>query len=197
MSSAVAFGGTIGTKLPYSRLTPFQFSKLKLSSQFLVSQNPNCYGNIFSAHLRQRIQFRNEPPFIRCSCLSPVKVSSNDAQVNKLPEENEFHRPNFIEFITSERVKVVAMLALALALCNADRVVMSVAIVPLSLSNGWSRSFAGIVQVGLAALWVLRISAYVEFRTQFFVFFFLGITVYLLVDAYGSHLFCGGIWFPL
>lgn len=56
-------------------------------------------------------------------------------------------QPDFSEFITSERVKVVAMLALALALCNADRVVMSVAIVPLSLSRGWSKSFSGIVQV--------------------------------------------------
>ncbi|XP_021720744.1 probable anion transporter 4, chloroplastic isoform X1 [Chenopodium quinoa] len=54
--------------------------------------------------------------------------------------------PSFLEFLTSERVKVVMMLALALALCNADRVVMSVAIVPLSLSYGWSRSFAGVVQ---------------------------------------------------
>lgn len=39
------------------------------------------------------------------------------------------------------------MLALALALCNADRVVMSVAIVPMSAARGWSRSFAGVVQV--------------------------------------------------
>ncbi|KAK9734738.1 hypothetical protein RND81_04G160100 [Saponaria officinalis] len=38
------------------------------------------------------------------------------------------------------------MLGLALALCNADRVVMSVAIVPLSLSHNWSRSFGGVVQ---------------------------------------------------
>ena len=55
--------------------------------------------------------------------------------------------PSFVEFITSERIKVVAMLAMALALCNADRVVMSVAIVPMSLSNGWRQSFAGVVQV--------------------------------------------------
>ncbi|PQP94333.1 hypothetical protein Pyn_00426 [Prunus yedoensis var. nudiflora] len=48
------------------------------------------------------------------------------------------------------------MLALALALCNADRVVMSVAIVPLSLSNGWSRSFAVIVQSSF--LWGYLIS---------------------------------------
>ncbi|CAH9094240.1 unnamed protein product [Cuscuta europaea] len=38
------------------------------------------------------------------------------------------------------------MLALSLALCNADRVVMSVAIVPISVSYGWRQSFAGIVQ---------------------------------------------------
>lgn len=59
--------------------------------------------------------------------------------------------PNLIEFITSERVKVVAMVALALALCNADRVVMSVAIMPLSSTYGWSKSFAGVVQS--AFLW--------------------------------------------
>lgn len=52
-----------------------------------------------------------------------------------------------VEFVTSERVKVAAMLALALALCNADRVVMSVAIVPLSQAYGWTPSFAGVVQV--------------------------------------------------
>ncbi|KAL2317523.1 hypothetical protein Fmac_031399 [Flemingia macrophylla] len=77
--------------------------------------------------------------------LPRLRVSSNDARFNSGPEENQ-EQPSFAEFITSERVKVVAMLALALALCNADRVVMSVAIVPLSLANGWSRAFAGIVQ---------------------------------------------------
>ncbi|CAO2195280.1 unnamed protein product [Urochloa humidicola] len=51
-----------------------------------------------------------------------------------------------VEFVTSERVKVAAMLGLALALCNADRVVMSVAIVPLSQAYGWTPSFAGVVQ---------------------------------------------------
>lgn len=87
-----------------------------------------------------------------------IRVSSNDAQFGSFTEEEEKKKnevvqaPSFAEFITSERVKVVAMLALALALCNADRVVMSVAIVPLSLSHGWSRSFSGIVQVGFAAL---------------------------------------------
>lgn len=64
--------------------------------------------------------------------------------------------PSFVEFLTSERVKVVIMLALALVLCNADRVVMSVAIVPLSQSHGWSRAFAGVVQSSF--LWGYLIS---------------------------------------
>ncbi|KAL3328188.1 hypothetical protein AABB24_035695 [Solanum stoloniferum] len=47
------------------------------------------------------------------------------------------------------------MIALSLALCNADRV-MSVAIVPLSLSHGWRQSFAGVVQSSF--LWGYLIS---------------------------------------
>jgi MFS transporter, ACS family, solute carrier family 17 (sodium-dependent inorganic phosphate cotransporter), other len=47
----------------------------------------------------------------------------------------------------SERAKVVAMMAVVMLLCNADRVVMSVAVVPLAAQYGWSSSFVGIVQV--------------------------------------------------
>lgn len=97
---------------------------------------------------RKRIEFPiASSPSLRRT-LPLVRVSSNDAQFNPVPDETQ--QPSFAEFITSDRVKVVAMLALALALCNADRVVMSVAIVPLSLANGWTRAFAGIVQVGLS-----------------------------------------------
>jgi hypothetical protein len=46
-----------------------------------------------------------------------------------------------------ERVKVVALVAAIMLLCNADRVVMSVAVVPLAAQYGWSSSFVGIVQV--------------------------------------------------
>ncbi|PIM97092.1 Phosphate-transporting ATPase [Handroanthus impetiginosus] len=49
--------------------------------------------------------------------------------------------------ITAERFKVVALVAAVMCLCNADRVVMSVAIVPLAAKYGWSSSFLGIVQV--------------------------------------------------
>lgn len=47
----------------------------------------------------------------------------------------------------SERLKVVGLMAFAMCLCNADRVVMSVAVVPLAARHGWSSSFLGIVQV--------------------------------------------------
>jgi len=46
-----------------------------------------------------------------------------------------------------ERAKVVALVAAIMLLCNADRVVMSVAVVPLAAQYGWSSSFVGIVQV--------------------------------------------------
>ncbi|KAE9618136.1 hypothetical protein Lal_00041934 [Lupinus albus] len=45
-----------------------------------------------------------------------------------------------------ERFKVVFLVACVMCLCNADRVVMSVAIVPLAAKYGWSSSFLGIVQ---------------------------------------------------
>ncbi|PKA52000.1 putative anion transporter 3, chloroplastic [Apostasia shenzhenica] len=77
--------------------------------------------------------------------LFTARVSRNGASGSFFPED-ELQSPTLLEFVTSERVKVVAMLALALALCNADRVVMSVAIVPLSKARGWSQSFSGIVQ---------------------------------------------------
>lgn len=50
-------------------------------------------------------------------------------------------------FVMPERLKVVALMACVMCLCNADRVVMSVAIVPLAAKHGWSSSFLGIVQV--------------------------------------------------
>ncbi|TQE08878.1 hypothetical protein C1H46_005492 [Malus baccata] len=95
----------------------------------------------------QRIRLRHESGKLHPDIKHRVRASSNDAQFSLFSEENEVQASSFTEFITSEQVKVVTMLALALALCNANRVMLSVAIVPLSLSNGWSRSFAGIVQL--------------------------------------------------
>ncbi|KAB2620573.1 anion transporter 4 [Pyrus ussuriensis x Pyrus communis] len=121
--------------------------KFQLPPRFVDSQNRNTrFRDFSSASSLQRIRLQHGSAELRLVLPHRFRVSSNDAQFGSFSEENEVQAPSFAEFITSERVKVVAMLALALALCNADRVVMSVAIVPLSLSNGWSRSFAGIVQ---------------------------------------------------
>ncbi|CAM8980987.1 unnamed protein product [Rhodiola kirilowii] len=49
-------------------------------------------------------------------------------------------------FVVAERLKVVALVACVMCLCNADRVVMSVAIVPMAAKHGWSSSFLGVVQ---------------------------------------------------
>lgn len=46
-----------------------------------------------------------------------------------------------------ERIKVVILTACMMCLCNADRIVMSVAVVPLAEKLGWSSSFLGVVQV--------------------------------------------------
>ncbi|CAL5420214.1 unnamed protein product [Camellia sinensis] len=51
------------------------------------------------------------------------------------------------KFAVPERFKVVALMACVMCLCNADRVVMSVAIVPLAAKHGWNSSFLGIVQI--------------------------------------------------
>lgn len=110
-------------------------------------QSPPNLPSHFSGHRslptlgsRRRLLLSSPPP----------RVSGNGAR-SSFPIDDGRRppqpQPSFLEFITSERVKVVSMLALALALCNADRVVMSVAIVPMSAARGWSRSFAGVVQV--------------------------------------------------
>lgn len=126
---------------------------------------------------------------VHCSDARRIPEDRHDAEETAVATVTVTEQPDFSEFITSERVKVVAMLALALALCNADRVVMSVAIVPLSLSRGWSKSFSGIVQVILAQSF--------DFS---FPNWFLPRTLrdchhcchtYFLVCFYGSHHFYG------
>ncbi|KAH6814529.1 phosphate transporter 4 [Perilla frutescens var. frutescens] len=142
------------------------------SSSIPRRQNPNkhtvpyCFG--FSSTVTPVRRFA--PPsfnasaggatFVRLknggSGLDRLKSTSTDGQFIVGGSLDGSTEPSFLEFITSERVKVVAMLALALALCNADRVVMSVAIVPLSQSRGWGPSFAGFVQSSF--LWGYLIS---------------------------------------
>ncbi|XP_021277966.1 probable anion transporter 4, chloroplastic isoform X1 [Herrania umbratica] len=131
--------------------------KPQLTSCLIESSKLKCFGSVNSrTGLRAHQQLRDDSGESRRILSRRVRVSSNDAQFGSLPNKGGTESSSFAEFITSERVKVVAMLALALALCNADRVVMSVAIVPLSLAHGWSRSFSGIVQSSF--LWGYLIS---------------------------------------
>ncbi|KAK3026321.1 hypothetical protein RJ639_041009 [Escallonia herrerae] len=140
----------------YPRISGTQaFSTSKSTLRLVESSSRKCFRNL---------SFRG------CSILEfpggtfgigalRVRASSSHARPlsgGSSGDECEFREPSFMEFITSERVKVVAMLALALALCNADRVVMSVAIVPLSISRGWRQSFGGVVQSSF--LWGYLIS---------------------------------------
>lgn len=60
-------------------------------------------------------------------------------------------------FVAAERLKVVALVAAVMCLCNADRVVMAVAIVPLAAKYGWSTAFLGIVQVTLSFYFISSI----------------------------------------
>ncbi|WRX32445.1 Major facilitator superfamily - like 10 [Theobroma cacao] len=131
--------------------------KPQLTSYLIESSKLKCFGNVNSrTSLRVHQQLRDDSGESSRILSRRVRVSSNDTQFGSLPNKGGTESSSFAEFITSERVKVVAMLALALALCNADRVVMSVAIVPLSLAHGWSRSFSGIVQSSF--LWGYLIS---------------------------------------
>ncbi|CAI0475522.1 unnamed protein product [Linum tenue] len=131
------------------RLVSSTFAHSSWSRTVCVSSSPS---GIPQFQLRGRRTVKFHP----VSSASRLRASPDGAEFGSPPEGSELLAPSFREFITSERVKVVAMLALALALCNADRVVMSVAIVPLSRSNGWSRSFSGIVQSSF--LWGYLIS---------------------------------------
>ncbi|KAE8705636.1 putative anion transporter 4 [Hibiscus syriacus] len=141
------------------KITHDKHCRLQLRYPCIEFSNLKCFGDVNSRHdVSVQQLLRDGSGGSRRILSRRIRVSSNDAQFGSLPEkgEAESSTTSFAEFITSERVKVVAMLALALALCNADRVVMSVAIVPLSAAHGWSRSFGGIVQSSF--LWGYLIS---------------------------------------
>ncbi|XP_047330333.1 probable anion transporter 4, chloroplastic [Impatiens glandulifera] len=137
---------------------PVGFYQFNRRSSFLhtdsqIHPNSSCFGIRFPSHTSPRIvHLQNTIGKKNRESQFGVRFSSSSRPIGRGGDGD----PSFLEFITSERVKVVAMLGLALALCNADRVVMSVAIVPLSLANGWRQSFAGIVQSSF--LWGYLIS---------------------------------------
>lgn len=96
---------------------------------------------VFSVSKIYHQRLHRRPPILAASDASVPMVTSID-----LSEQRAAVQSPSVSFLASERMKVVAMVALAMALCNADRVVMSVAIVRFASMFNWSTSFAGIVQ---------------------------------------------------
>ncbi|KAI3988821.1 hypothetical protein MKX01_016392 [Papaver californicum] len=84
---------------------------------------------------------------IRCRAERVDRGFLVGTEAGRVAEEKEGRRENgLFGFVLPERLKVVSLVAFVMCLCNADRVVMSVAIVPLAEAHGWSSSFLGIVQ---------------------------------------------------
>lgn len=133
--------------------------RARLPSRLPEFRSRNCPGSLKPSS-PVTIQLKRGWVWPNKTLSAPARASSGDADFSAPSERGLLQAPSFGEFITSERVKIVAMLALALALCNADRVVMSVAILPLSISHGWSRSFAGIVQVLFCCLVLAEVAAF-------------------------------------
>ncbi|CAA2980233.1 probable anion transporter 4, chloroplastic isoform X1 [Olea europaea subsp. europaea] len=157
MNSPIALNRRLGTNPTPVLKNPKPYKIHKISH---IKLPCTMFTNSFRTFCFMNNPFTDKFPYkARNFELSRLRASSNDAQSiagTSFGDQSEARASSFLEFITSERVKVVAMLALALALCNADRVVMSVAIVPLSLAHGWRQSFAGVVQSSF--LWGYMIS---------------------------------------
>ncbi|KAH9324774.1 hypothetical protein KI387_004952 [Taxus chinensis] len=83
---------------------------------------------------------------IHAQAVSGADMAFEDDSIGLNALADTSQTSKLMDFITSERAKVVAMVAMGMSLCNANRIVMSVAIVPLTATHGWSSSFAGIVQ---------------------------------------------------
>ncbi|ESQ52460.1 hypothetical protein EUTSA_v10017818mg [Eutrema salsugineum] len=75
---------------------------------------------------------------------SPVRCAAEGTLFGG--EETEAMTEEVGTMMMPERRKVVILTACMMCLCNADRVVMSVAVVPLAEKLGWSSSFLGVVQ---------------------------------------------------
>lgn len=123
----------------------------KPSLSFIVRSTSSRAASSSSKSYSKSFALLGPPKYLARTLWLNGNGNGNRASSSDVPSTADgpagVREPSWVEFVTSERVKVVAMVGLALALCNADRVVMSVAIVPLSVSRAWRQSFAGVVQV--------------------------------------------------
>nr|CAB3461304.1 unnamed protein product [Digitaria exilis] len=97
-------------------------------------------GGLLGGDVGPRITRREEVAVAKCSAsfdgVRPAAAVAGAVQPAPAAASGAF----------SERAKVVALVAAIMLICNADRVVMSVAVVPMAAQYGWSSSFVGIVQ---------------------------------------------------
>eukprot|EP01018_Ginkgo_biloba_P034254 Gb_13175 [translate_table: standard] len=130
-----------GKSLPRLRNTLGGHKMLPVLHAVRSSQNP-----ILKNTRTVTFKPKNSSKQVRAQAASGADMGFQDSSIGLDALSKTSRSSKLMEFITSERAKVVAMVALVMSLCNANRVVMSVAIVPLSATHGWTSSFAGIVQ---------------------------------------------------
>lgn len=123
--------------------------------------NPKC--SLPNSHIRQ-IHFITPQNPCQTSRISPLKASISAATTSDKPDNTTF-------------ATVVLPTALALLLCNMDRICLSVAIVPLAAELGWTEGTQGIVQSaflwGYLANQLLGGTLADKYGGLFFCFFFL------------------------
>lgn len=147
------------SSLPKPSTTAINYLSPKYPSRF-STKNPtfinfSTFHSVFQSKWRNQLGFdcvrvagdRRGSAVVRCTAEGIERSIPFGRRSIGSTAEDRAAAVGGVVFGLPERFKVVALTAFVMCLCNADRVVMSVAIVPLAAKYGWSSSFLGIVQV--------------------------------------------------
>ena len=134
-----AFGVRLRLRTSGLSLSP-KHHCIRTSSCRSISRNRELAGRI-----RTSIRRTMSPSLLRSRAADDNSTSGDVSVPSGSP--SALHALHGLPLWRQTRFHVVVFVAIALLLCNADRVIMSVAIVPLSAANGWSESVGGVVQV--------------------------------------------------
>ncbi|KGN58795.1 probable anion transporter 3, chloroplastic [Cucumis sativus] len=146
------------SSLPKPSTTAINYLSPKYPSRF-STKNPtfinfSTFHSVFQSKWRSQLGFdcvrvagdRRGSAVVRCTAEGIERSIPFGRRSIGSTAEDRAAAAAGVAFGLPERFKVVALTAFVMCLCNADRVVMSVAIVPLAAKYGWSSSFLGIVQ---------------------------------------------------
>ncbi|KAL0555636.1 hypothetical protein IC582_009590 [Cucumis melo] len=146
------------SSLPKPSTTAINYLSPKYPSRF-STKNPtfinfSTFHSVFQSKWRNQLGFdcvrvagdRRGSAVVRCTAEGIERSIPFGRRSIGSTAEDRAAAVGGVVFGLPERFKVVALTAFVMCLCNADRVVMSVAIVPLAAKYGWSSSFLGIVQ---------------------------------------------------